>query len=64
MEKAIKIERKKIHKMGDYHYISIPKALLDTNILSTESHYDIILKEAKNKKEKKKGEIKSEQKDN
>jgi len=33
--------------MGEYHYISIPKALIDHKILSPDKEYDIILKESK-----------------
>lgn len=42
---SIKIEEKEIRKMGEYHYISIPKALIDTNVLSTEKKYTVVLKE-------------------
>jgi D-tyrosyl-tRNA(Tyr) deacylase len=43
IKNAVKIEDKKILKMGDYHYVSIPKALLDTNVLSTKKKYDVTL---------------------
>jgi len=49
----MKIENKKIGKMDDYHYVSIPKALIDTGVLSTEKRYNITIEEIpeNNKKE-------------
>jgi len=44
---SLKLENKKIQVMGEYHYISIPKALIDHKILSPDKEYDIILKESK-----------------
>jgi hypothetical protein len=51
---TIKIEEKKIRKMGEYHYVSIPKALIDTDVLSTEKKYTLILEESNPKKSTKK----------
>jgi D-tyrosyl-tRNA(Tyr) deacylase len=59
IKNAVKIEEKKILKMGDYHYVSIPKALLDTNVLSTKKKYDVTLIEIKDKPQ---GQEKKEQK--
>jgi len=43
----VEIKEKKIRNMGDYHYISIPKALIDNGILSLNKKYRIIFEEIK-----------------
>lgn len=43
--KKLTLEKQKIRKMGNYHYISVPKALMDTGVLSLSKKYDIIISE-------------------
>lgn len=43
------IENKKITKKGDVWYINIPKALVDSGVLSPEKEYSIIIKESNDK---------------
>lgn len=42
-EKNVVLENQKIQKMKNYHYISIPKAYIDTKLLSTSKKYNVIL---------------------
>ena len=47
------IENKKITKKGDVWYINIPKALVDSGVLSPEKEYNIIIKDSENKNQDK-----------
>lgn len=41
----VELKNKKINKMDEYHYISIPKTLFDTGILTVDKKYDIVIEE-------------------
>lgn len=45
MEIIAKLKNAKIVCVGNSHGFRIPKALLDTEVVSTEKRYEIILKE-------------------
>ncbi len=41
----IKLQNRKIQKMSNYHYISIPKTYIDNDLLSMKKKYKITLEE-------------------
>ena len=41
----IKLEKKRIQKIKDYHYFSIPKALVDNKVLDITKEYDVTIEE-------------------
>ncbi len=45
----IKLQNRKIQKMNNYHYISIPKTFIDNGLLSTKKKYKITLEEIQEK---------------
>jgi len=47
---GINLEKQKIKKMGDYHFISIPKALMDNGILNLNREYRVIFEEIEDQK--------------
>lgn len=51
MGNRIKLEAQRIKRMNEYHYVSIPKALIDNNVLSLNKKYVIIIVETDEKKE-------------
>ena len=56
----IKVKNKKISKMDEYHYISVPKAFIDNGILSIEKQYNVYFEEIKSIKKKGKDSVKTE----
>jgi len=42
----ITLKNKKVGKMGEFHYFSIPKKLFDSGVLSDEKRYNLKIEEA------------------